>query len=62
MSAVGVYDLLMSKEQAIRLAADTAVTILRVDQVCVFNNFIWVICVFNLFSGPISGPIFYCFR
>lgn len=40
MSAVGVYDLLMSKEQAIRLAADTAVTILRVDQVCVFNNFI----------------------
>ena len=33
MTTSGIYDLLYTKEQAFLLAADTAITILRVDQI-----------------------------
>ena len=33
LTSAGVYDLLLTKEQAYRLAADTAITILRIDQI-----------------------------
>jgi hypothetical protein len=33
MAAMEVYDLLVTKESAIRLAVDSALTVLRVDQV-----------------------------
>jgi T-complex protein 1 subunit theta len=33
MTPQGVYDLLLTKEQAFRLASDTAITILRIDQI-----------------------------
>jgi T-complex protein 1 subunit theta len=32
-TAAGIYDLFVTKEQAFRLAADTAITILRIDQI-----------------------------
>ena len=42
LTANGVYDALLTKEQAILLAADTAITILRVDQI--------------IMSKPAGGP------
>lgn len=44
MAAAGILDILATKRSAVKLAADAAITVLRVDTVRSLDSFLWI-CV-----------------